>query len=557
MMRKIGWAFLALVLLAVFGFSWAPFGIKSYVEKHYPGVKVGTVLVRWGFLAFKGVSVDRPGVKGSLTWVLVDWDKNIKVHGGHLTVEPDELEKKPKGGESKSSLEGTDLRVTVKKGDAEGLLEDTRFDAKEVCFKTGSFSYKSNKATVTEGCVSRGDHQVRAKHVEVPFELPFELPRIEKQQVLKIDGVKVNPNKLSVSFEAASLLPFFKTDGPSTAHLTPEKTLFFATDRLEVNHPWMSPEPVVFSHVWLSTSPGIMDGHGVITVGVGPVTVSVEPWTMHIMGRDTCDKWVEAMPTPLPEALDQAKGHFSGELSFEVKREPSPHFSVKNTCKFECSAEPIKSIRSGRIKYMAYDKDDKLFERVIGPGTKDWVPIAILPPHVPKAFITMEDPGFLGHRGIIPQALENSLKDNLKLGKFFRGGSTISMQLAKNLWLRRHKTLGRKTQEALLTTALESCLSKDQILELYLNAVEMGPNLYGIGAAAKHYFDKEANRLEPEEAFYLASILPHPRKAIPPASGGLERTRSLMRTLADRGFISDALVPLREDEVDSSGWETE
>jgi hypothetical protein len=307
----------------------------------------------------------------------------------------------------------------------------------------------------------------------------------------------------------------------------------------------------------ISAPRSLLKGEGVLGVTDGPVQVLIEPSKFHISGKESCNNWVEAMPTPMPIALQQAKGHFTGDLSFEVKRDPTPSFRVKESCRFECGAEPIKSLKSGRVQYMAYDKDDKMFERTTGPGSKDWVSIASLPPHIGKAFITLEDPGFLSHHGIIPQALENSLKDNLKLGRFFRGGSTITMQLAKNLWLKRDKTVGRKAQEALLTLALESCLSKAEILELYMNVVEMGPNLYGIGPAAKRYFHKEVADLEPDEAFYLAALLPHPRKAIPPESGGLEQVRGLMRTLGARGLINEALVPVRDSEVDRSGWDAD
>jgi membrane peptidoglycan carboxypeptidase len=255
-------------------------------------------------------------------------------------------------------------------------------------------------------------------------------------------------------------------------------------------------------------------------------------------------------------ALREGKGHFKGKLSFEVERYPSPQLKVHNSCKFDCSAEPIRDLKDGQIAYQAYDKSNKLFTRVIGPSVGSWTYLASLPSQVVTAFVTLEDPGFYSHSGVISQALENSFKDNLRLGKFFRGGSTISMQLVKNLWLTRSKTIGRKAHEVLLTSALESCLTKAEILEDYLNVVEFGPDLYGIGAASRSYFEHGAEQLEPIEAFYLASILPSPRKAIPPKSGGLERTKSLMVTLAKRGFISDAFVPLT-GEVNAEEWATE
>jgi membrane peptidoglycan carboxypeptidase len=169
------------------------------------------------------------------------------------------------------------------------------------------------------------------------------------------------------------------------------------------------------------------------------------------------------------------------------------------------------------------------------------------------AAIALEDPGFASHRGFITQAYRNSLEDNIKLGRFHRGGSTITMQLAKNLWLRRDKTLGRKAQEFFLAQAIESCYTKDKIIELYLNVVEYGPDLYGIGGAARHYFKVTPSQLKPVEAFWLMSILPHPRKAGTPDAATLDRTRKFMDTLMKNGRIPDTYL----DDVgqpDDSEW---
>lgn len=555
MLKKLGWAALGFLLLIIFAFSWAPYGIKQYAEHHYP-VHIGSVKLHLSHVTFSYVDIEREDVRGLVTSVEADWSHNIKIEGGQLSIDVDKLKASSTSAKT-GSLEGVGLAVHVKKGEAQGSLENARFNAKEVCFDSGDLRYKGRSAKVTEGCLSRSDKKLTAKRVEIPFELPFEIPAVEKKQVLKIEGVHADPLAKTIWCESASLLPLLQVKGAATAYLGDDQTLLASADHIEVNHPWVSPEVVSFDHVSILAPKSLLKGEGVLGITSGPAQVLIEPSKFRLTGSEKCNDWVEAMPTPLPLALQQAKGHFTGDLSFEVSRDPSPHFSVKESCKFECSVEPLKSLRDGRVRYMAYDKDDKLFERTIGPGTKDWVSIESLPPHIAKAFITLEDPGFLGHRGIIPQALENSFKDNLKLGRFFRGGSTITMQLAKNLWLKRSKTIGRKAQEALLTTALESCLTKDKILELYINAVEMGPNLYGIGAAAKRYFHKDAADLEPDEAFYLAAILPHPRKAVPPESGGLERVRGLMRTLGSRGLLNEALVPVRDDEVDRSGWDAD
>jgi membrane peptidoglycan carboxypeptidase len=128
------------------------------------------------------------------------------------------------------------------------------------------------------------------------------------------------------------------------------------------------------------------------------------------------------------------------------------------------------------------------------------------------AVLVCEDGGFFRHGGFDFRAIEMALKDDIKAGRFVRGASTISMQLAKNLYLGKEKTLSRKVEEALLTMLLESKLSKNDLLEIYLNIVELGPGIYGIEQAADYYFDESAKQLSLGQALYLASILPDPTR---------------------------------------------
>jgi len=250
------------------------------------------------------------------------------------------------------------------------------------------------------------------------------------------------------------------------------------------------------------------------------------------------------------------QGNFKGRLSFEVRAKPVPHLSIEHDCSYTCSAEPVKTLRQSTFTYMAYDRNNKLFERKTGRLSPGWISIADLPTHVPQAFVLLEDPGFFSHKGIHVMALENSLKANLEKGEFVKGGSTISMQLSKNLWLKRHKTIGRKAYEALLTVAMESCMSKAQILELYMNVVEYAPDVYGIGPATQHYFRKPAQQLETDEAYFLAKLLPHPKRTLSPNGGGLASARKLMRRLAVSGYISEHIIPPEDNEVlDTEGWE--
>lgn len=555
MTKKLVWAVVALTLLGIFALAWAPFLIKAKVERNYPGVRVGDVTLRWGYVAFSQVTVDREGVKGTLNRVLVDWDKNVQIVGGSLHVDLDERKTSKGSGEEKTRITGSELEVEVTKGDLKADLKDVRFDDEQICFTKGHIVFEDHSAETMKGCVSRDGVLFRGEKIEVAVAIPFDIPRVERSQKLTLTGIEVKIHERDLKFKGAEMGPL-KVKGPSEIKLFGDD-LMVRLDTVEVNHPWVDPEPVTVKSLGFRMPKTLLSGKGTIQVTLGPATVTIEPSINHIQGEQSCNDWIEAMPEPLPEALQQARGHFKGSFAFEVVTDPTPRLKLHNDCRFECSQNPIAAIRKPSFTYQAYDSKDQRFTRTIGPATKDWVHIAELPPSVPKAFITLEDPGFLGHRGIIAQALENSLKDNLKLGRFFRGGSTITMQLAKNLWLRRYKTIGRKAQEALLTLALESCLSKSEILEMYMNAVEFGPNLYGIGPAAHRYFSEPAQSLETDQAFYLASILPHPRNAIPPESGGLQRVHSLMKVLADRGFISEEMVPVQDGVVDSSGWETE
>lgn len=553
MKSKILWTLSGILLCAIFALAWAPYFIKSYVQSHCDGVRVGNVRLGLHSLTFDNVTVNRDWLQAEIPTITVDWDRNIRLFGGTVTADLDAKKESEVSTKERGTLEGQGLYIHVQKGDVQANLVDSSFDAKEVSFGSAAVLYAGHTVQLKNGSISRDGKTLKAASLEAPFTVPFAIPKVEKDLKVEVTGLSVKIPERIVEFDSASIAPIVAVKKHSKVQVV--STAFrLELYELEVNHPWVSPDPATFPTLTIK-APKTLETIEVIFSGGAAITI--EPKNYRIQGSATCNRWIEAMPTPLPKALDQALGFFDaeGKLSFEVVKDPTPQIKVSQNCRFMCTADPIRALRGGVFSYMAYDKHDQLFRREVGPVVADWVPIEALPPYVPKAFITMEDPGFESHRGIIVQALQNSLQDNLKLGKFYRGGSTISMQLAKNLWLRRHKTIGRKAQEAILTLALESCLSKNEILQLYLNVVEFGPNLYGIGPAAKHYFDKEASKLDPDEAFYLASILPQPRKAVPPGQGGLARTRSLMTTLAGRGFISDTLIPLEDQ--DSEGWQTE
>ena len=144
-----------------------------------------------------------------------------------------------------------------------------------------------------------------------------------------------------------------------------------------------------------------------------------------------------------------------------------------------------------------------------------WTPLTRLSPHLKKAVLLSEDASFYQHQGFDWEGLKDALLRNWDRGELRRGGSTITQQLAKNLYLTPDKNLFRKGHEALLTWELERRLSKQRILELYLNVAEWGHGVFGAEAAARHHFGKSAADISPSEAALLAAMLPSPRRYDP------------------------------------------
>lgn len=153
-----------------------------------------------------------------------------------------------------------------------------------------------------------------------------------------------------------------------------------------------------------------------------------------------------------------------------------------------------------------------------------WVPLTRISPHLQHAVIAAEDASFFIHEGFDWEGIKDAAIHNLEAGEMKRGGSTITQQLAKNLYLSSERSMLRKAREALITRSLEHHLSKERILELYLNVAEWGNGVYGAEAAARHHFGKSAQELTQEEAAWLAAILPSPRRYDP-----LRKTTSLIK----------------------------
>jgi monofunctional biosynthetic peptidoglycan transglycosylase len=140
-----------------------------------------------------------------------------------------------------------------------------------------------------------------------------------------------------------------------------------------------------------------------------------------------------------------------------------------------------------------------------------WVPYNRISTHLKRAIIAAEDANFSGHEGVDWEALQRAYEKNMKKGKVVAGGSTITQQLAKNLFLSGERSYLRKTQEVVITYMLEALMDKERIFEIYLNVVEWGVGVFGAEAAAQHYYGVSAVSLSPAQAARLAVMLPKPR----------------------------------------------
>jgi monofunctional biosynthetic peptidoglycan transglycosylase len=146
-----------------------------------------------------------------------------------------------------------------------------------------------------------------------------------------------------------------------------------------------------------------------------------------------------------------------------------------------------------------------------GALDQKWVGYQRISIHLKRAIIIAEDAKFVDHEGFDWEGIQRAMGKNLRRGKIVAGGSTITQQLAKNLFLSGERSLLRKGQEAILTAMLEAAMDKRRIFEIYLNVAEWGENVFGAEAAARHYFGVDAAALEPEQAARLAAMLPRPR----------------------------------------------
>ncbi len=236
--------------------------------------------------------------------------------------------------------------------------------------------------------------------------------------------------------------------------------------------------------------------------------------------KTSAQSFINSLPNALFSHVQgmEASGSFTYRLDFklDIHKPDEMVFDseiVKDNLHITQYGQANLEKLNGSFLHTPYERGIPQRSFIVGEENPNYVPYDLISNFVKKAILTTEDPSFMYHRGFVNEAFRQSIAKNIRTGKFSRGASTISMQLIKNVFLTREKTMARKLEEILLVYILENnhIVAKERMFEVYLNLIEWGPNVYGIGEAAKFYFQKTPLELNLTEALYLASIVPSPK----------------------------------------------
>jgi hypothetical protein len=280
---------------------------------------------------------------------------------------------------------------------------------------------------------------------------------------------------------------------------------------------------------------------------------------LHTQELDAQDL-MNSFPKGLFESLEgiEVAGKLQYDLNFYLDSE-NPDSVLFNS---RLKNEGFKVLKWGKTNlqkinstfvYTPYEYGKPMRDIIIGPENPNFVPINQISHYLKNALLTAEDPSFYSHNGFVEASMRSSIITNFKAKAFKRGGSTISMQLAKNVYLNRQKTLVRKIEEILIVWIMENgkLSSKQRMFETYLNLIEWGNNVYGIGEATRYYFDKHPSELTLGEGIFLASIVPRPKSGL----YRFEGDGSLRSGLSSYfNFIGGIMARRGMTEVDSTGY---
>lgn len=275
-------------------------------------------------------------------------------------------------------------------------------------------------------------------------------------------------------------------------------------------------------------------------------------------GKFDAQKLFDAIPQGLFETVEgiQVDGQIAYDLDFSVNVD-QPDSLVFNS---RIDDQELKIVKWGKVDvselnqaftYNAYEDTVLMREIVVGPQNSKFTPLNEIASILKKTVLNTEDPYFYQHKGFEEEAFKLSIATNIKERAFKRGASTISMQLVKNVFLNRNKTMMRKFEEILLVWLMEVSgqVSKDRMFEVYLNVIEWGKNVYGIQEASSYYFGKTPSQLNIGESLYLSSIIPRPKTSLSSFDYTGHLKPWVQRHFNTYGYIMSKLGQLEDEQV--------
>ena len=270
--------------------------------------------------------------------------------------------------------------------------------------------------------------------------------------------------------------------------------------------------------------------------------------------KQRCDRLVQAVPRAmlagLPDLRVDGEAWLDARLKVDLADTHKLRFDVDGSLD-ECRLLTLGKALDRKVAGLSGpfvhrpEVDGEQVGGDVGPGTQGYVPLASIPRFIPQGAMATEDLAFYKHKGFRASLIRGALKLDLEYRRYVYGGSTITQQLVKNLFLTRRKDLARKLEEAVLVVAVERALTKDRILELYLNCIEYGPGIWGLATASQAYFGKRVEDLDPTQGLYLMALKPYPKHGWHMARSGqwpanwVRRMGKIMTRVHKMGGVSD------------------
>lgn len=311
----------------------------------------------------------------------------------------------------------------------------------------------------------------------------------------------------------------------------------WAIRNLLINHPKFAANDIIVPQA--SINADIFTGPNYIGLDSSSVAhlknVAVRPYIKLTLGKNKiyelklrtdemdAQSVFNSFPEGLCENLEGIKVQGKLKYSLDFALDSTQPDSVKFTSTL--SPTNFKVVKWGKTNlqkfnqtfvYTPYEYGKPMRDIIVGPQNANYTPLDEISPILQNAVLTEEDPSFFSHSGFVEKSIRGAIATNFKAKKFKRGASTISMQLVKNVFLNRQKNLARKIEEMLMVWIIENghLSNKRRMYEVYLNIIEWGRNVYGIGEAARYYFDKQPSQLDLGESLFLANIVPRPKAGL-------------------------------------------